>query len=357
MTDLRTTTPSQRAGIRVTPRMPPFQFEPASFPEAWFDGDDGITAAWNALSVVAAAAEGEFMDAGRWLLDRIDDPDVAAETRAFIQQEASHSAVHGRFNECLAQRGLPVTPLTTFSVDVFTAMEAYGGRSVQLSAGLAGEQLIGEMGHVVLARPESMQGAAEAPRALWMWHWYEEVEHQAALHDGWVHVHGQSRDARAQRVLGAAYILVLLLAVWPVATWAMLPPARGAKPSRARSVSFRPLMRQLFGREGLLIPAFKNLTALARVDFHPFQLHDPVPTLERWRDQVTDPSWERRAPSAGRHGGLRSEIAPPRVGARDLLQLVRFTGFAATRALQFARAVRGQRASSASTAAGDARGA
>ena len=50
MTDLSTSTPSQRAGIRVTPRMPPFQFDADSVPEAWFEGDAGklVMIGWEA---------------------------------------------------------------------------------------------------------------------------------------------------------------------------------------------------------------------------------------------------------------------------------------------------------------------
>lgn len=335
-----TITPSMRVGIHLTPRMPPFQFDSDSLPERWFDGDLAITAAWNALSVIAASGEAQFMSSGRWLLDRIDDPVVAAETRAFVQQEASHSAVHRRFNRCLEERGLPVAALDALAADLFNGMETYGGRSLQVAATLAGEQLIGEMGHAVLERPASMDGAAEGPRALWMWHWYEEVEHQAALHDGWVHVHGQSRDARALRVLGAVYVALVVACVWPAGTWAMLRSTSKAADGESRPWRLAPLLRQLFGQEGLLKPAAKNLIALTRVDFHPFQVHDPVPTLDRWRGRVTDASWERKAPAAGQHGAKRHEVAAARVGSRDVLQFLRFALFSVGRTSAFVRQVR-----------------
>lgn len=328
---MTTVTPSQARGIHVTPRNPPFAFDVESVPATWFDGDPVTTAAWNALSVLFAPGEKLILEAGRWLVDRIDDPVVAAETRAFLQQEATHSAVHARFNAALSARGLPVDAVDRYADDLLEALERSAGPVTTLSAALAGEQMIGEMGHALLANPEAIEAAAEGPRALFLWHFYEEVEHQAALHDGWVHVFGSDDAARASRVLGAAYVAILVAFAWPATTWAMLP--RG-EDGEFRDPPLSPTLQHFFGRPGLMRGASRNLVHLLRRDFHPFQVHDPAPSLRDNRHLV-QAAWERPRPSAGRHGTATDVPRLSALCARDLLALGAFAGFAARRTRAF----------------------
>lgn len=327
-----TVTPSMARGVCVTPRLPPFVFDDAGVQGAWFGGDVGRTAAWNALSIVAGAGEQGIMDAGRWLVEHIDDPVVADETRRFVQQEAFHSTVHARLNRALASHGLPTDAVRDLVVSLMEEAERLGGRSTFLGAMLAGEQIIGEIGHALLERPDTFEGAPDNVRALWQWHFFEEVEHQAALHDGWTHVFGANKVARDRRVLGAAYALVLLIASWPVASWALVPAADRAR--RSRPSTWASAYRQMFGSGGLVRGAARNLTSLVRVDFHPFDMHDPVPMLDRLRDDLVDPGWERpmRAVPPGAPVE-RPPLAP--VGLWDLVGLARFAAFAVRRSLLF----------------------
>ena len=68
-----TITPSMERGIKITPRAPDFKFDENSIPRSWFSGDPGITAAWNALSIIGGVAEIRFVKTGEWLIDRIND--------------------------------------------------------------------------------------------------------------------------------------------------------------------------------------------------------------------------------------------------------------------------------------------
>lgn len=332
-----TITPSMARGVHVTPRLPPFVFDDPGVQGAWFGGDVGRTAAWNALSIVAGVGEQGIMDAGRWLVEHIDDPVVADETRRFVQQEAFHSTVHARLNRALASCGLPTDQVRDLVVSLMEECERLGGRATFLGAMLAGEQVIGEIGHALLDRPDTFEGAPESVRALWQWHFFEEVEHQAALHDGWTHVFGANKVARDRRVLGAAYALVLLIAAWPAASWAMVPAADRAR--RSRPSTWGSAYRQMFGSGGLVRGAARNLTALVRVDFHPFDMHDPVPTLDRLRADLVDTAWERpmRALPPGLAAGT-PPLAP--VGLRDVVGLLRFAVFATRRSVAFAWSVR-----------------
>lgn len=329
-----TVTPSMAHGVHVTPRLPDFAFDDRNVPENWFADDPGITAAWNALSVIAGVGEKLFVEAGRWLVERIDDPVVAGETLRFMQQEAFHAAVHARLNRVLAQRGLPVDAVRRLVEEMLREIEQRGGHSTLMAMGLAGEQAIGEIGHAVLAAPESMDGVAPGPRELFMWHWFEEVEHQASLHDGWTWLHGRSAEARARRVLGAVYALLVFGLGWPAATWAMLPPA--ARRRRFQLSTWRPLLRQMFGEKGLLRGGARNLRHLVRIDFHPFDMHDPKPTLDRHRATVVRPEWEMAAktPKQAAHA---QKIAVEPLRARDVWRAAGFGAWLLRRTARFLR--------------------
>ena len=278
---------SPRPGPIPTPRIPDLRFDVEDVPEQWFDGDPARTASWNALCVVVAVAERSFVDIGRWLVERIEDDDIAARTTLFMQQEAVHSAMHGRMNRVLKQQGLPTDAVEAFAKAAVERVRAQGGASSFMSAGLAGEQVIGELAHAVLGNPSAMDGLPPKLRALFFWHWYEEVEHQASLHEGWVAVHGADANARGLRLLGVAYFLIFIGFSWPVATWAMSSPKLRRSPKHWRAV-----LGQMFVEPGLMRGVPKNLRSLARVDYHPSDSHDPYPTLRAYEDSAVRAQWE-----------------------------------------------------------------
>lgn len=329
-------TPSQQRGIVVTPRLPPFEFDETSVPTSWFDGDPGTTAAWNALSILAAQLEHNFIEAGRWLVDRVEDDALAEETRAFVRQEAYHAAVHDRLNRVLANRGLPVEEARRYLDDLFIAVKDLGQHRVWLVMALAAEQMVGELGHAVLADIHALDGASEKVRELFLWHFYEEVEHQAALHDGWVSVFGDGRPARDLRVLGAAYFAVFLTVAWPAVTVSLLPDRR----DRARASTWAPLLRQMLGRDGMLWGAFGNLRRVADVGFHPFQNHDPVPALDRFRDQLIAAAWARPVAPGQPHGEHARDTPSAKVEAADAVRYARFLRYAIARTATFERDLR-----------------
>jgi hypothetical protein len=216
---------------------------------------------------------------------------------------------------------------------VSEALIEEGGVDAWLAMGLAAEQFIGEFGHTGLANPELMEGAAEAPRQLWMWHLFEAVEHLAALHDGWVAVFGEDRAARDIRVLGAAYTLIVLALIWPAASYALF--SQHTTVSRNRWSTWKPALVNLFGRKGLIRGAVRNLTMLAKVGFHPFDCHDPKPMLDEHREALTDPSWERAVKPSKNHGSRAGQVGPPELGWRDIAGLMRFTVTTSRYALRF----------------------
>lgn len=323
-------------GIHVTPRLPDFAFGDEAL-RPWFGGDPGKTAAWNALGVLAGIGEASFIEAARALLPHLDDADTIAEVGAFIQQEAAHAAVHARFNRVLAENGYPVEPTRSLMHDLVAGVERRVGLDGLGAASLAGELVIGEFGHCMIDDPVYLADADPLPRALWLWHSYEEVEHQAALHDAWCRVHGTDKAARDLRMVGLVYLVTVVGVAWPVATWAMLEAAQpGASRSRA---TWRGLHDILLGPRGLLGRVSRNLSAVSSIGFHPFTVREPTQALDAHRDALVRPEWvvPARAAKAPAH-------ATPHVGAklglRGALTYAGFVGFALRRGFAYVREVR-----------------
>lgn len=299
-------------------------------PEHWFGNDPALTASWNALSVIVAVAERTFVDIGRWLVEHIEDDAIAQQTTLFMQQEAIHAAMHGRMNRILRAQGLPVDAVDAFAKEAIEHVRALSGTSSFMSAGLAGEQVIGELAHAILANPSAMDGLPKKLRELFFWHWYEEVEHQASLHEGWAAVHGEDANARGLRVLGAAYFLLFIGFTWPIAAWAM--STRRQRRSRRH---WRTIVGQMFGRPGLMRGVASNLRSLARVDYHPSDNHDPYPTLRAYEESAVRPEWS--VPVKATPARRAAPDAVPKHAARSWLGPVRYASWMVGHSLRFIR--------------------
>jgi len=335
-----TITPSMERGIKIIPRVPDFKFDNNSIPKLWFSGDTGITTAWNALSIMGGVAEIRFVKTGQWLIDRINDEELAKETQSFVQQEAFHSMIHSKFDRVLIAQGLPVKIYREYCSDILSYIEEISGHSMVSASSLAGEQMIGELGHTILENPEVFDNASEALQKLWMWHAFEEVEHQAALHDAWTYVHGQSKDARNLRVVGAVYLIAMLVIVWPIGIWTMHP--KESKHKRLSLKFWKPLIQQLFGSKGLMRGSGKNLWNLIRKDFHPFDIYDPIPILNHWRSKLTKPEWEKSFKLKD-YGKNEGDVKISSIGLSDINKFVRFQWAVLLRTKKFISEVRSSR--------------
>ena len=314
-----------------TPRVPDLRFESEDVPEHWFAGDPALTASWNALSVIVAVAERTFVDIGRWLIEHIENDEIAQQTTLFMQQEAVHAAMHGRMNRVLQARGLPTDAIDAFAKEAIERVRAEEGPSAFMSTGLAGEQVIGELAHAILANPSAMDGLPKKLRELFFWHWYEEVEHQASLHEGWAAVHGEDENARGLRLLGAAYFLVFIGITWPTAAWAM-----STREQRRNPRHWRTIVGQMFRRPGLMRGVGANLRSLARVDYHPSDNHDPYPTLRAYEGSAIRPEWAV-PPKATPARRVAPEVVPTYTAA-SWVGPVRYASWMVGHCVRFVRA-------------------
>jgi predicted metal-dependent hydrolase len=283
--DPRTTT--QQRGVAVTLRRPDFEYD-EDVPRVWHSGGAAVTAFWNALSIGTPLLEAEFIKDGARLEGRLQTPEQVRELRSFIRQEGTHAKLHRRYNDLLVSWGYPVERCEK---PVRTALRLLSrtNTTFRCAVALSGEHFIGEIGDIILMRPEVMETVGDRRvTQLWLWHAYEEVEHKAALFDAFTAVHGRGMRAYAYRVTGLFGAIGILLSILPRMVAELL---RHDGKSRDPREWIR-LGRYLFGTSGVLRNRSRAVFEFLRPTFHPWTYLDNATLLADRREDLIDPTWE-----------------------------------------------------------------
>jgi predicted metal-dependent hydrolase len=273
----------------VTPRWPGWTFHELrdDGPRAWHPAGLGPTVFLEALSAMAPVVESFFIDDARRLLPRVADERTRTEGEAFLRQEAAHASMHAAFNRILVRQGVPVEAVAHV-VRQWLAIVDWTSSDLRSSVAMAGEHLLGEIGHALLSRPALLAGVDAGIARLFRWHGYEEVEHKAVLFDVFHAARGRGLYTYAVRITGL-WIAVALLAVALPAAWYRILASAGE--AHAPHV-WRGLLRFLFGRDGMLRGCWRALGAYHRRAFHPWRYRDDQADLSDLRSVIVDPAWE-----------------------------------------------------------------
>jgi predicted metal-dependent hydrolase len=275
----------------VKPRWPGWTFDELGDdrPRAWHPAGLGPTVFLEALSAMAPVVESFFIDDTRRLLPRVADERTRSEGAAFVRQEAAHASMHAAFNRVLVRRGVPVEAVA-HAVRQWLAIVDWTSSDLRSSVAMAGEHLLGEIGHALLSRPALLAGVDPRIARLFRWHGYEEVEHKAVLFDVFHAARGRGLYTYAVRITGLWIAVALLAVALPAASYRILASAGAAHAPQA----WRGLLRFLFGREGMLRGCWHALGAYHRRAFHPWRYRDDRADLSELRIAIVDPTWQAR---------------------------------------------------------------
>ena len=151
----------------------------------WLNGDPYGSAFHNALSVTFPRGEAFFIESVKAFRDGAS-PKLAAEIRAFIQQEVMHSREHVSFNKRVSDAGYDIAHLEQVVAD---SLELTKGRPeiLNLAVTMALEHYTAIMAHQMLYDPKAFAGADPELAEMWKWHAIEEIEHKGVAYDTWLH--------------------------------------------------------------------------------------------------------------------------------------------------------------------------
>jgi predicted metal-dependent hydrolase len=156
---------------------------PFSIPRHWFDDNPLLTAMMVSLSVSFPAGERFFIDSVRAFQDQIRDPDLLAQVRAFIGQEANHTREHMAMNRFFETKGYPALAMEDWVKKRVARIQATHTPEENLARTAALEHFTAIMAKSFMDHPEFFDRMHPVMARVWAWHAIEEVEHKSVAFD------------------------------------------------------------------------------------------------------------------------------------------------------------------------------
>ncbi len=168
----------------VQPTVRNVTFDVEQAPRYWHGGDPAITALFNALSTLFPEGEKFFIRSVRQFSDRITDPQLQEDVKAFCGQEAVHSREHDRLNAHIhAEWGDIVRKKERAIGGLLRWAEKRMTPHYRLAVTCAIEHWTAMLAEAVLSNPDMLKDAPPEMAAIWRWHAREEIEHKAVAFD------------------------------------------------------------------------------------------------------------------------------------------------------------------------------
>ncbi|WP_437817591.1 metal-dependent hydrolase [Sorangium sp. So ce1078] len=250
----------------LRPRKPPVAFE-QGLTRHWLGGQALPTHVVNAVNLLFPAGERFFIRSVARYADRVEDPALRAQVKAFFGQEGHHAKAHERFFDLLRGQGYEIDRfLRAYELVAYDGIERVCSPELRLSVTAALEHYTAIMAEDAL-QAGTLDLAHPTARALLLWHAAEEIEHKTVAFDVLTLVN----PSYALRLLGFALATVTLSMFWLAALLVLLVqelPRRGEREACGTSTERLPLMRH---RSVLRSVFLRGIREYVRRDFHPSQ--------------------------------------------------------------------------------------
>jgi predicted metal-dependent hydrolase len=205
----------------IKPRAVRFDFD--HVPRHWFGGSVIASHLVNGINLLFPAGERFFVRSVRRYVDRIEDPALREQVRAFSGQEGRHANAHEKYFEALERQGYRIRGFLRFyEAFNYRFLERILPPELRLSITVAAEHFTATLGRNGL-EDDPFANADPVMRELLMWHAAEEIEHKAVAFD----VLKEVNPSYALRMAGLAFAGTLLGAFW-VSAMAILVVQDGA---------------------------------------------------------------------------------------------------------------------------------
>lgn len=192
--------------VDIVVRHPDFGLS-ESLPKYWLANDPFATHFFDAFSLLIPIGEAMFIETVRLFRDKITDPKLREEVRAFFAQESLHLNEHHRYNKVLGERGYKVKRYEAL-VQWFVDAKRFFPNLFNLACVTCVEHFTAILGVSALRDDVYLtQNAQENYLAMWQWHSVEEIEHKAVAYDVYKVVGG----GYFTRVFAMLYMSLMLL--------------------------------------------------------------------------------------------------------------------------------------------------
>ncbi|TWC59651.1 MULTISPECIES: metal-dependent hydrolase [unclassified Burkholderia] len=149
----------------------------------WFGGDRFRTALFNAYTMLLCD-EFEFVAIVRAYLPTVRDEALRRQLKAWLAQESSHGVQHRRAWDYLDRAGYRFRAYHKIeNLLIFRFLFRLLGRKARIALIAALEHFNTLMGEMCLRRPDYFARVDHELGLLLSWHFAEEIEHRAVIHD------------------------------------------------------------------------------------------------------------------------------------------------------------------------------
>src|SRR5262249_576898 len=156
------------------PRDP--QLDLSAVPRHWMANNAVGTAISNGINLLFPHGERFFVRSVNHYLDRIGDPDLKAQAKAFFKQEGHHASAHDDLNAVLRAQGFEIDRFLQRYYKISTWIEQRVPHILNLAGTAASEHFT-----AILADGAFKRGLLDSVdptiRELLAWHAAEEIEH------------------------------------------------------------------------------------------------------------------------------------------------------------------------------------
>ena len=245
----------------------------------WADNDPFLTAVFNAMSISFPSGERNFIESVRAYEDRIKDPKLVSDVKAFYQQEAIHSREHRKYNTLLCQqRGYDLASLERVYLSRLESSKKNPRVTprINLASTVSIEHFTAILGESIL-EGRLLKSMPRAVAELWQWHALEELEHKSVAFDVYNQIGGSYK-------MRAAVMRIAMLTLFKDMLSVVVKMLRHDK-QLWKWKTFRSFSKFLFSKGGFIrshIPAYK---AFFQEDFHPSEI-DNQSLLKSWQEKL-----------------------------------------------------------------------
>ena len=175
----------------ITIRVRRMDYDIPEIPRYWYKGNAWITHFMNALSTTFPDGERFFIHSVRNFENQVTDPELRAQIRAFIGQEANHGKEHEAFNQALIdQHQLPLTSKLKFMKGALAWAKSKWSPREQLAMTVGFEHFTAILANLMLKQADVIEDLDGVYADMFMWHAVEETEHKAVAFDVYQAVDG-----------------------------------------------------------------------------------------------------------------------------------------------------------------------
>lgn len=248
----------------------------------WANQDAFVTHVLNTYGALVPGNEGFYIRTIRAVLPKIKNPELAEEVERFVRQEGQHGVAHMRAWAVLDAQGYRFRGLVKFvNAAIYGFSERFLPVNLRMSMVACIEHINAYMGYEFLAH-DVLKDSEPRMRAVYEWHFAEEIEHRAVCFDALQAISGSwlLRLTGAMLTIPLFYLLMSVGALWFMAQDRSLftrNPWRGA-------------IRHLFTRDRMAARSIGHLWRYILPSFDPRKAIEGEiagDAMRRWANVIT----------------------------------------------------------------------